>query len=304
MKCKVCGEELDDHADVCLKCGASVSGENDTLDIKICPKCQSQNALDSKFCNKCGWNFETNQPYKRRCPKCGTESDDSARFCLKCGYEFEKKAKSNKKTVLIIIAIMIVIALGCSGTVYYMHEKAEQEAIRDAERQRQELITSYQLKAIELNDAIQEADSNFELLSVMFDSSTGIHTGLLGPSFFTSYVEGMCSEEISEEKARKRDVDKIFGELNDIECTEPEIEKLSAAIEDYYYAYVERYELLVEMDFTTDNFGSKDSTSKKNYSEAQSAVKAIIDSIEVPMVDDSENKDLKNTINDEEVTTI
>lgn len=45
----------------------------------VCPRCGSQNAADSIFCNKCGSKLD----YK--CPRCGRRNATDARFCNQCG---------------------------------------------------------------------------------------------------------------------------------------------------------------------------------------------------------------------------
>jgi membrane protease subunit (stomatin/prohibitin family) len=47
----------------------------------ICPKCQSQNAANSRFCNNCGAQLSG----KVKCPQCGTENALGAKFCNNCG---------------------------------------------------------------------------------------------------------------------------------------------------------------------------------------------------------------------------
>lgn len=69
----------------------------------------------------------------------------------------------------------------------YEQRLAEERA---AEEARKELIKTYEQKAIELNDAINGTKNNFNLLSTMYDTSTDLNTGLLGPDFLPS----MCKD--------------------------------------------------------------------------------------------------------------
>lgn len=281
MKCMFCGEEMEENAGECPACGMPVPVDTEEVIKKICPNCKAENGNESRFCNKCGWDFEQKQTAKKLCPKCGIELDDDVKFCHKCGYDLLKSGgKKRKKKLPLIIVIVLIVVIAGGGTAYYLHQKAvyeaEQEAIREAERQRQELIKAYELKAVELNDEINAAQTNFYLLSTMFDTSTDLNSGLLGPSFFTSYAHGLCASEINEEKNRKRDIDNLFEELNAFECEEAEVQELKEAIEDYYYSYTERYDLLVEMNFSTYTFSSLDAASKSDFDTKGSAVKEII----------------------------
>ena len=46
----------------------------------VCPKCQSKNPLNHKFCQKCGVSLT-----QKVCPKCGVQTELSALNCLECG---------------------------------------------------------------------------------------------------------------------------------------------------------------------------------------------------------------------------
>lgn len=278
MKCKFCDGELNENDVICPVCGKPA-------EKKICPHCNAEQNQGSTFCNKCGWNFETSDLPHKFCPKCGSELGDDSNFCNKCGYDFSGKPKTAKKKPVVLIAIVVMIIVGCvaGGTVYYLHQKAVKEAYeaeQEAERQRQELIASYQKKAVEVRNAIQGAKPNFNMMDTMFATSTSLNDGLLGPSFYTSYVEGLCSNEMTEEKNRKRDIDRLYAELDKIECEEDEIKELKVAIEDFYYSYCERYDLLIEMNFSTSNFESKNQTSSSDFSAKEKSVNEIISQIE------------------------
>lgn len=230
-----------------------------------CRYCGANIEENSQFCSKCGKQINE---FNQICPKCGAPMENDAKFCVKCGYA--QKAKRKIPIAGIIIAIVVIIAAGIGGTAYYLQQKAVREAYEaelEAERQRQSAIHTYQSKAIELYDEINASKSNFDIMSIMYSTSTELNTGLLGPTFFTSYVEGLCSSEISAEKARKREIDSLRSELNELGCDEPEVEELKKSLENYYYSYLERYELLVEGDFSTYTFSSKESASAEDFNE-------------------------------------
>jgi len=52
-----------------------------------CPKCQSENNANAKFCVKCGSKLETAAPVSAAqvCSKCGAALKPGAKFCTKCG---------------------------------------------------------------------------------------------------------------------------------------------------------------------------------------------------------------------------
>jgi class 3 adenylate cyclase/tetratricopeptide (TPR) repeat protein len=49
-----------------------------------CPKCQSENREEARFCDGCG------TPLIEKCPNCGNELRPTARFCDKCGHALEQ----------------------------------------------------------------------------------------------------------------------------------------------------------------------------------------------------------------------
>lgn len=263
MNCKYCGAEVEANSQFCLKCGKPIDEFK-----RICPKCNIEVDEDSRFCNKCGWDFKQNQEQHRICLKCGAEMESDAKFCLKCGYG--TKARRKIPLLAIILTIVILIAAGIGGTVYYLHQKAVREAYEaelEAERRRQSAIHMYQSKAIELFDAINDSKLNFDLMSTMYSTSTETNTGLLGPSYFTAYVQNLCSSEISAEKSRKKEIDNLRLELDKLDCDEPEVENLKKSLDNYYYSYSERYDLLIEGNFSTFTFSYKESTSSSDFNE-------------------------------------
>jgi Zn finger protein HypA/HybF involved in hydrogenase expression len=65
----------------------------DTRNEKDCPKCQTVSPLDTKFCPKCGLNYDgvlepASEPSKLQevsCASCQTPNDPSSMFCVNCG---------------------------------------------------------------------------------------------------------------------------------------------------------------------------------------------------------------------------
>lgn len=123
-----------------------------------CKFCGAEVEEGAKFCPNCGKNLEEASE-KKKCPQCGAELEKDAKFCLKCGCSLEKKAapKGNKKLIIGIIVLAVVVCVG-AGIGLVAHKKAVEKAAyeqrlaeeRAAEEARKELIKTYEQKAIEL----------------------------------------------------------------------------------------------------------------------------------------------------------
>lgn len=223
------------------------------------------------------------------CRYCGAEVEEDSKFCAKCGknimkeplVEFDDQKGRNhetkkKKIQITVIVVIVLLIIGVGGTVFYIHQKA----IKEAEMQRQAEIDLFQEKSIEIYDSINKAETNFNLMSAMYSASTEMSSGLLDSAVYTSYVKSLCSSEITEEKSRRKEIDEIYYDWKNLDCNEDEIKALKNAIEDYYDAYSNRYNLLVETDFSVYSFASDEKIDSTNFNDKKSAVKEEINMIE------------------------
>jgi class 3 adenylate cyclase/ribosomal protein L40E len=58
-----------------------------------CPKCQTENPEDSKFCRKCGSSTESGIS----CPNCGSTHPPDSNFCNKCGHNLTVASEPTPK---------------------------------------------------------------------------------------------------------------------------------------------------------------------------------------------------------------
>ena len=56
-----------------------------------CPKCQTENREDAKFCNECGGKLEP------LCPACGKSNPSGSKFCDECGQDLRTHPDSTSK---------------------------------------------------------------------------------------------------------------------------------------------------------------------------------------------------------------
>ncbi|MBO5371922.1 MAG: zinc-ribbon domain-containing protein [Lachnospiraceae bacterium] len=206
------------------------------------------------------------------CSKCGKSISTDASYCLHCGFRLDGKEemkKSKKPKIWLIIIFVLCIGGVCGGTVYYLQQKAaqeayeaEQKAIREAEllaeQQRQELILSYKTIAYEIYTKINKAKSNLDSISSKLISSCYLrdtYNELLGGSVMSIFdYTDSSEEERSEEKIRKDEIDRLYTELNSLKCNEAEIQEVKNVIEGLYISYCKRYDMLVELNFSESSF--------------------------------------------------
>ena len=92
--CKNCGQPIDPHAAVCMKCGfAAGQGQNH------CPNCGSATTVGSVFCTSCGFSLQAAQQGSNAymppiqatrsnafCKNCGQSMNPNAAVCTFCGF--------------------------------------------------------------------------------------------------------------------------------------------------------------------------------------------------------------------------
>ncbi len=79
VACPKCNTPNPPDAKFCRNCGNKM--QNNTVK---CPKCGNEVPNDSKFCHECGQQLKGN----KNCAKCGKESPITAKFCPECGTSF------------------------------------------------------------------------------------------------------------------------------------------------------------------------------------------------------------------------
>lgn len=227
-----------------------------------------------------------------KCLNCGEENEGNAKFCFKCGHEVIEKElpKKNRKKVIAflcgaVILVMIVVAIFVHQIV--TQNRLERERIEaeieskiEAEKARKEKIALYISDCKELFDLMEGSSENFEMLGVMYDTSTNLkETGFLSRDYFNMYVADLCSEEIEQEKETKERIDETYKKITNSTCEE-EIIELQQNIVNLYNDYESIYDLLINQSFSNINFTSLYTTEKENYEESIKAVERMLRDLE------------------------
>lgn len=77
--CKICGNEVKQGQAFCVKCGADVVENYET----VCPICGAKNGAGSRYCASCGGILSVMR--KPVCAVCGAKNLPGAKYCVSCG---------------------------------------------------------------------------------------------------------------------------------------------------------------------------------------------------------------------------
>lgn len=216
------------------------------------------------------------EPVEDKCPVCGKKRIRNAKFCNICGYEYkhDQTSKRNTKYIIgIVLAALIfacLIGIGVINSIHNARLEKEQLALEALEADRQKSIDEYVASAKLLYDTIQKSTADFGTIDTMFGITNGVDANILTAEYLRSYVEGLCASEISDQKALRLEIDKVWESLNTSECNEPEIQELKKCVLNAYNAYCDRYDLLVNLNFTTANYELKAKNTKQNFTDKNS----------------------------------
>lgn len=231
-----------------------------------CMNCGKTNSDVAKFCGNCGKELGTS---KITCQKCGTENEQNTNFCFQCGYNLKPKKK--KSRVFIVLIVIIAIVAAGIGIVSYQQNKLL----------KQKEIESYKVKAAEVYVAINESEPNFRSMGIKLNDLIKTEDDLNESNNLVQYAYSLCHDEQAEEKSRKRDTDRLYLKFNGINCTEKESLDLKKVIDKLYSAYCDRYNLLVQLEFSTNTFSTFESDNSKVFDVALKKAKTVMDELEI-----------------------
>ena len=183
------------------------------------------------------------------CKECNAEI--SGNICQNCGY---KNTIKKKKSFVIAIIAVFVIALIVSLSFIF------------AKINENKNIKVCVTEAQAFSEMINKSKSNFNIIGPLYSSSTKTNHGYSwDEEYFTNYVTVLCSSEISKEKTNMQDIKSQYECIKDIEYSNDKIKELKKQTESLYNAYEDMYDLLIEQNFTYNNYENKYTQAKKDF---------------------------------------
>ena len=183
------------------------------------------------------------------CKECNAEI--SGNICQNCGY---KNTTKKKKSFVIAIIAVVVIALIVSLSFIF------------AKINENKNIKVCVTEAQAFSEMITKSKSNFNIIGPLYSSSTKTNHGYSwDEEYFTNYVTVLCSSEISKEKTNMQDIKSQYESIKDIEYSNDKIKELKKQTDSLYNAYEDMYDLLIEQNFTYNNYENKYTQAKKDF---------------------------------------
>ncbi len=267
--CPNCSNSLEDETSECPYCGFHFSNSEEQI---TSPE-ENDNLTQTSFeehpaSESDSFEENTNPDFTTEsifCTNCGAQLEPGATFCIKCGQKINAdseatKKKRSPKNIKLIICIVLILAIILSCVGYFVYR----------EYNRRQQIQQYETYASELYMQVKSSTQNFQQISTMYETAIGYdtYTSLLYGNYLTQYATALCSSEINEEEARREEIDKLYKNINKMDCNEEEIQDLSKSIKYLYDTYCSRYDVLILQDFTSLTFATLNMNTKDDLSEA------------------------------------
>lgn len=232
-----------------------------------CPNCQALLTEEQLFCPECG------TPYKKICSNCQAELREGQAFCPSCGKKTEEaqasfnenialfnaqleQKKGKKKTVAIVIGIIVAILIAVGGVMGYQYNENQK-------------VLKYISKVEAYVETMQEAEDNLtylnEVWEIVEDSSWMIRSSM------ESYARSLNADCFSEEETRKEELASAYNELLSFDSKNKDVAKINVKVKAVYNSYTSQYSMLVDTGSTT--FGL--TTFSNKISDLKNSVKKV-----------------------------
>ena len=274
--CTNCGTPMGDDRAFCPKCGTPKATTPKNI---VCTNCGNPMGDDQAFCPKCGAPKVAAPivaaPKPAICSRCGAELQEGQVFCAKCGQStivavetttndainrfnagVEKKKKKSK-ALPIIIAAILVVAIGIGAFVSSAVRAKKAEELKKEYIENAEAFLSLSITAAVNLEVIADTVQEYWYDSIWYDMWGGdIDTAIYYALLAKSTELGMADAYDVQVRDLYAKIKKVPDGLakDDVD----DIEELCEAVRDLYNSYADYY------NFATDPSGSYNTFSEGN----------------------------------------
>jgi len=95
--CPKCGKEFAADTKFCQNCGCNL--ETEIIETPTCPNCKKTHPTGTKFCSEDGTKLVSPDKLIPRCIKCGKEYTNGAKFCPECGGQILVETQNSESII-------------------------------------------------------------------------------------------------------------------------------------------------------------------------------------------------------------
>ena len=196
------------------------------------------------------------------CKECNTETNGN--ICQNCGY---KNVSPNKR--LIFIAVMSALVIVIISLVFLFVKIEENKNIK---------ICVSEGKAF--SELIDNSKRNMNIIGKLYSASTKLNYGYSwNEEYFTNYVTGLNSSEISKEKTNRLNIKAQYETIKNVEYGNDEIKEIQKQADNLYNSYENMYDLLINQNFTYKNYESKYMQIKREFDMALELYNEVLEEL-------------------------
>lgn len=198
------------------------------------------------------------------CKECKAEVN--GKICQNCGYEIISK---KKKIIIFCIISVLLVAIAISSVFVFMNIK-ESKTIK--------ICVS---EGRVFSELIDISKRNMNIIGMFYSASTKLNYGYSwDEEYFTNYVTGLNSAEISEERTNRLNIKTQYESIKGIESNNDKIREFQKQVDVLYNIYDDMYDLLIEQNFTYKNYESKYTQLKNEFDMALALYNNILEELD------------------------
>ncbi len=260
---------------VCESCGVAL-GDGQVF----CPKCgKSKNEQKAKVCAGCGTVLQDNQQF---CPKCGQRYEAVIEPAVNTAINqfnanLEQQKKKTKTRPAIIAAVLVIVAIIgiIAGSII-------------SENNRQKAIEEYKATAASFSSTVLSSGSEMEDIGNAIQSAWRSYVySSYGTYYNGTYIYSVDSavaaaqkeqaSKISSVESRDSQIRSMYSTLCDIpDEDDPELQRIRNAVDEVYNAYVEMYDVVIDVSGNYNTYTSAFSRVDTNLAEALNTLDNLV----------------------------